>query len=130
MHPIAEEKYVRLTTYTKDGRAKPSPVWIADLGDGRVGFTTGDHTWKFKRMRNTPSVELVASNSRGVPKEGAESVQGTAAIAEGDEFEPVRAAIKAKYGLQVTMVQTLAKFMTLIGRGHGEPRGIIITVDA
>ena len=34
MASIADEKYVALTTYKKDGSTKTLPVWIADFGDG------------------------------------------------------------------------------------------------
>ena len=40
MASIADEKYVALTTYKKDGSTKTLPVWIADFGGGQVGFTT------------------------------------------------------------------------------------------
>ncbi|MGI9579008.1 MAG: pyridoxamine 5'-phosphate oxidase family protein [Microthrixaceae bacterium] len=62
---IGDEKYVSLTTFTKDGRPKPTPVWIATLGGGKIGFTTQADSWKSKRMRNTPSVLVQASDMRG-----------------------------------------------------------------
>jgi PPOX class probable F420-dependent enzyme len=62
---ICSEKYVRLTTFTKDGRRKKTPVWIADLGGGTAGFTAGADTWKVKRIRTTPAVELAPSDGRG-----------------------------------------------------------------
>ncbi|MEZ5249426.1 MAG: hypothetical protein R2713_09520 [Ilumatobacteraceae bacterium] len=37
---LADEKYVVLTTTRKDGRSVPTPVWIAALPDGALGFTT------------------------------------------------------------------------------------------
>jgi hypothetical protein len=36
---IADEKYVRLTTFTRDGRRKESPVWIAEVDNDALGFT-------------------------------------------------------------------------------------------
>ena len=33
---ITDEKYARLTTYTRSGEAKTLPIWLADLGDGDV----------------------------------------------------------------------------------------------
>ena len=66
---VGENKYVALTTFTKDGRRKNCPVWIVDLGEGQVGFTTESTSWKAKRIMNTPAVELIASNSRGEPLE-------------------------------------------------------------
>lgn len=37
---LANEKYVAFTTFTKAGEPKSTPVWIADVGDGKLGFTT------------------------------------------------------------------------------------------
>ena len=130
MASIAAEKYVRLTTYTKDGRPKHVPVWIADLGDGTVGFTTDLSTWKVKRLRHTPAVELVASSSRGAPKDGAQPVSGTATIVTGDDFERVMAAIREKYGWQVPMIQAFEKIRDTIRRRETDPGcGIIVTLQ-
>ena len=106
---VGENKYVTLTTFTKDGRRKNCPVWIVDLGEGQVGFTTESTSWKAKRIMNTPAVELIASNSRGEPLEGHDMVQGTARIAHGDEYRSVETEVKKKYGIQ---------FMLIVGFGR------------
>ena len=93
---VGENKYVALTTFTKDGRRKNCPVWIVDLGEGQVGFTTESTSWKAKRIMNSPAVELIASNSRGEPLEGHDMVQGTARIAHGDEYRSVETEVKEK----------------------------------
>ena len=129
MSSIASEKYVRLTTFTKDGRRKESPVWIADLGDGTVGFTTGLDSWKVKRINNTPAVELSPSDMRGNVADDAPTVTGTAVVVSEGDAAPVSAAIKAKYGFQVTMINAIGKVKALIGRGEDAPCGIVITLD-
>ena len=55
---IADENYVALTTFRKNGERKNTPIWIADLGDGTIGFTTSKDSWKVKRIGNDPRVEL------------------------------------------------------------------------
>lgn len=125
MPSISDEKYVRLTTFTRDGRRKEAPVWIADLGDGTVGFTTGLDSWKVKRIRATPAVELAPSDMRGNVKDGAATVTGTAEIVTGAEFAPVRDAIKAKYGFQVSLIKFLAK----LRRQDAANCGVVITLD-
>ncbi len=60
---IADEKYVALTTYKKDGSTKSLPVWIADFGGGQVGFTTSSSSYKVKRINNDSRVILQPSNS-------------------------------------------------------------------
>ena len=57
---IAEEEYVSLVTYKSDGTPRPLPVWIVDLGENTVGFTTFGDSWKCRRIRNNPSVTLQA----------------------------------------------------------------------
>ncbi len=116
---IADAKYVRLTTFTKDGRRKESPVWIAHLGDGTVGLTTGTDTWKVKRIRNTPVVELAPCDSRGNVKSGAPSVTGKAILVTEADLRPVTTAIRTKYGIQAALISGLGKLLRLIGLiGH------------
>lgn len=129
MHDIAHEKYVRLTTFTADGRRKEVPVWIAPLGDGTAGFTTEADSWKVKRIRNNAAVELTPSNMKGDVEQGAEAVPGTASIVEGVDLDRVAAAIRTKYGWQVPVVQGLSKLRSLFGKAHGDSVGVIITLD-
>jgi len=61
---IADEQYVSLVTYKADGTAKPLPVWIVDLGDNTVGFTTWGESWKAKRVRANSAVTLQPCDQR------------------------------------------------------------------
>ncbi len=125
---MAENKYVAFTTYRKNGEARTTPVWIADLGDGTVGFTTPGSSWKVRRMANNPRVMLQPSNGKGVPVAGSEAVEGTATASAGD-FDRVMTAIKAKYGWQVTMIRTVGKVAGLLGKEMTSDTGVIITLD-
>jgi PPOX class probable F420-dependent enzyme len=128
VHEIAAEKYVQITTFTKDGRPKTVPIWIADLGDDTVGFTTGGTSWKAKRMRATSRVELRPSDSRGRVHDGAPVVTGTAQLSQ-DRFDLVHGAIKAKYGWQVPAIGAVYRIGRLFGRGHVTDTGVVITLD-
>lgn len=61
------EKYLLLTTFTKDGRPKPTAVWGVPDGDKLV-IITDDGSWKTKRIRNTPRVTLQKCGVLGKPK--------------------------------------------------------------
>ena len=126
---ISEEKYVAFTTYRRNGEPKSLPVWIADLGDGRVGFTTASSSYKVKRLRNDDRVVLQPSDSRGNVRDGTEPVSGTGEILGGADFEMVRDRIKAKYGIQFALINVVGGFMKLIGRGSGTDTAIAITLD-
>lgn len=126
---IADEKYVALTTYRKNGESSATPIWISDLGDGTLGFTTPGSSLKVKRLRNDNRVLLQPSDGRGRPTDGSEAVSGTAVVGGEGDFERVRSMIKAKYGWQVTMVTTIGKVAKLFGKERLSTTAIIITLD-
>lgn len=102
---LAGSEYVLLTTYTRDGTAKPTPVWAAPDGDALV-VTTTDGTWKVRRVRAEPRVTLAACDVRGHPR-GA-PVEGVAVVVGAEHMPRVDAALRRKYGwkLRVTELVT------------------------
>ena len=100
---IADEKYVLITTFRKNGDAVSSPVWIAAMPDGTAGFTTEDNSGKVKRIRNNPKVTLQPCSMKGAPKEGSAVVEATAEVVLGAEAEPIRTAIHRKYSVMTKM---------------------------
>ncbi|MEM1332271.1 MAG: PPOX class F420-dependent oxidoreductase [Actinomycetota bacterium] len=129
MTTISDEKYVSLTTYKRDGSAKSLPVWIADFGDGTIGFTTSGSSYKVKRINNDPRVTLRPSNAKGEVEDGAVEVTGTAVVVEGPEFEPYAAKVRAKYGIQYRAITLFGKLMNKLGRGSGTNAAVVITLD-
>lgn len=93
---LAKAQYILLTTFTKDGRPKPVPIWAAANGDRLLVITEGK-SWKVKRIRNTPRVMLAICDMRGRPK--SEAVEGTAAILDPTETAAVYDAIGKRYGI-------------------------------
>lgn len=126
---IAAEKYVSLVTYRKNGEPKPAPVWIVQLDDGRVGFTTHGDSWKCKRIRNDDRVTLQPCDQRGNITTGTAVVSGTAELAAGADFDSVRALVKKKYGFTVTMIIALNKIRGLLGKAGDSDTAVIITLD-
>ncbi len=126
---IASEKYVCLTTYKKDGTTKELPVWIADLGDGTVGFTTSSSSYKVKRLKNNNRLILQPSDSKGKVAAGSQPVEGSAQIGTGADFERVQGIVKQKYGIQYTGISLVGKMAKLIGKGSGTDTAVIITLD-
>ena len=100
---IADEKYVSLITFRKDGTPVASPVWIAPLADGTAGFTTEDGSGKVKRIRNNAKVTVQACSVRGAVKPGSPVVEATAEVLLGDAAVPVRDAIGRKYSVMVKL---------------------------
>ncbi|SON61913.1 hypothetical protein MSIMFI_03432 [Mycobacterium simulans] len=99
---LAKAQYILLTTFTKDGRPKPVPVWAALDGDGsergdRLLVITEGKSWKVKRIRNTSRVTLATCTMRGRPT--SEAVEGTAAILDKSQTGAVYDAIGKRYGI-------------------------------
>ena len=126
---IADEKYVSLVTYRKNGEPKPAPVWIVELPDGRVGFTTHGDSWKCKRIRNDDRVTLQPCDQRGNITAGSDVVSGRADLATGTDFDTVRALVKKKYGFMVTVIIAVNKIRGLFGKGGDSDTAVIITLD-
>ena len=93
---LAKSQYILLTTFTKDGRPKPTPIWTAVDGD-RLLVITEAKSWKVKRIRNTPRVTMATCTMRGRPT--SEAVEGTAAILDQSQTATVYAAIGKRYGI-------------------------------
>jgi len=126
---IASEEYVSLVTYKSDGTPKPLPVWIVDLGDNTVGFTTWGESWKAKRVRNNPAVTLQACDQRGNVTEGAPIVHGTARIGTAAEYATVSGLVQNKYGKWVTAVKIMNKLRSALGKGGQSDSAMIIELD-
>ena len=126
---IADERYVRFTTWTTDGHPRHVPVWIVGLGDSRVGFTTGSGSWKVCRLRYDPAVELQASNMGGTVTERSTAVSGTAVVVDGDAYREVRTAIRRKYGIQYVVISLASAVGRLFGRKPNGDCAVVVTLD-
>ena len=93
---VAKAQYVLLTTFTKDGRPKPTPIWAANDGDRLLMITQGK-SWKVKRIRNTPRVTLAICDMQGHPK--GEAIDATASILDASQTGLVYDAIGREYGI-------------------------------
>jgi uncharacterized protein len=106
---LAKAQYILLTTFTKDGRPKPTPIWAAldkERGDRLLVITVGD-SWKVKRIRNTPRVTMATCTMGGRPT--SEAVEGTAAVLDKSETGAVYDAIGKRYGIVGKVFNFLSK---------------------
>ena len=93
---VAKSEYILLTTFTKDGRPKPTAIWAAPAGD-RLVVITQESSWKVKRIRNTPRVTIAPCDRRGNSK--GEAVEATAALLDKSANSATYDAISKRYGL-------------------------------
>ena len=106
---LAKSEYILLTTFTKDGRPKPTPVWAAsdqEHGD-RLLVITQEQSWKVKRIRHTPRVTLALCDMRGNAK--SEAIEGTASILDKSHNGAVYDALVKRYGLVARVFNFFSK---------------------
>jgi PPOX class probable F420-dependent enzyme len=126
---LADERYIALTTFTRDGTPRSVPVWPVDAGDGRIGFITSRQTWKVKRINHDCRVEVQPCDAKGRVREGTQAVSASAQVVVGVPFEALRSTVKAKYGYQLRFIDFLH---ALPGRrtGHRNDCAVVISLDA
>ncbi len=111
---LADETYVNLETFKRDGTGVKTPVWVAPL-DGRMVIFTDGASYKVKRVRRNPRTRVAACDVRGGST--GEWVDATCAVITDAAHEArAYAALRAKYGWQMSAVDF---FSWLFGRIDG-----------
>ena len=93
---FANDEYINLITYRKDGTQVPTPVWLASL-DNSLVVTTSLNAGKVKRVRANGKASIYKTNQSG-SKKLSEEIDVKALIIE-DENEKQRGiqSIQKKY---------------------------------
>ena len=103
---LGRNPFIALTTYRKNGAPVMTPVWFIQQ-DGKLFVWTAVASGKVKRLKNNPQVQLGPSNHSG--KLLGAIQQGSAHIANAEEYPALDKAFKAKYGWQVQFFALLWK---------------------
>ena len=124
---LVKSDHILLTTFTKDGRPKPTAIWAAPDGDRLVAITQ-EKSWKVKRIRNTPRVTLAPCDARGNPK--GEAIEATATILDKSNNGAVYDAIGTRYGLRGKIFNLFSKLRGGLTNNVGlELKAALSTVD-
>ena len=114
-------KYLLVTTYRKDGRTVPTPVWTARDGDALVVWTVAD-SGKVKRIRNRGDVLVAPCDARGNRR--GDDVPAHAEIVDAEPAARYRELIRRKYGV----VGRLIMLGSRLRRGEQGTVGLRITL--
>jgi uncharacterized protein len=113
LETIAKSRYVSLTTFRKSGEPVSTPMWVGLDTDGTLVISTHVESWKVKRLKNDPRVELRPSTVGGVVKPDVAVVTGPAElIFDESNRDHFVAVLRRKYGLQqrlLAWVESLRK---------------------
>ena len=106
---LADEPFVSLTTFRRNGEGVATPVWVARDGDALIVLTP-EESYKVGRVRADPRVRLAPSTRTGRVKDGGPLVDGTAAvIADAADTERLRGLIKRKYGAEYRVTMAIER---------------------
>lgn len=119
---MADQSFVSLTTFRRNGAPVATPVWIAPDGDALV-VTTGVDTGKVRRLRHDPRVELRPCGRFGSVADDAPVAGGVAQVVAADERSV--AALRRKYGLQFRIAMTAERLFR-----RSRPERVIIRITA
>jgi PPOX class probable F420-dependent enzyme len=120
---LADEKFVSLTTFRKNGVGVPTPVWVGRDGDALV-VSTPTGSGKVKRLRNNQVVELRPCSRRGSVDPDAPVVTAVAEVVEGDGvMRHLDQVLGAKYPLEYRVVMGIERLLR-----RGAPQRVMLRI--
>ena len=117
---LADEEFVSITTFKRDGTPVSTPVWVAGE-NGNLLVISEEDTWKVKRIRRDGHVRIAPCGARG-------AVTGEPVDAEAT-IEPDTAAVEKllarKYGWKY---RAYKRFSALVRRLRRRPTPTGVTI--
>jgi len=105
-HP-AQDAYVSLATFRRDGREVRTPVWIAGSTGRFYVFSAGD-AGKVKRIRANGRARLATCDMRGNVQ--SDWLEASARVLSSDsEIATALKALHNKYGMRMWLTDVLSK---------------------
>jgi len=102
--PLADARFVSLTTFRRSGEPVSAPVWVGRDGAVIVVLTPAA-SGKVRRLRHDPRVEVRPCGRFGRVADGVQPVAGTAEIRERPaDVDRARATIRRTYPLESRLV--------------------------
>lgn len=105
--PLADEPYINIETFKRDGNGVKTPVWAAPL-DGKLVVMSAGDAFKVKRLRRDARARVAACDIRGNVR--GPWLEATGRILEGaEDTKRAHAALRQKYGWQMAMGDFFAR---------------------
>lgn len=99
---LADERYISLTTFKRDGSPVSTPVWVVSDDGHRLLVWTATNTWKVRRVRRDPRVLVAPSSFRGRERGG--RLPGRARLIADPGIDDL---LRVKYGWQKRVLDRL-----------------------
>lgn len=108
LNDLKDAQYINIESFRKNGTGVKTPVWQTPE-NGKLYAWTQAGSYKVKRIRRNPSVNVCACDQRGEPK--SEWVAATARVLDSAEAEKAqRKRMAKKYGAMFHMFRMYGTF--------------------
>ena len=91
---IKDKQHISIKTFRKSGEGSATPVWFL-VENEKVYICTGGATYKVKRIRNNPKIQIAPSDSKGNLK--GDFFDGEARIMAKEETNHIYQLFRKKY---------------------------------
>jgi PPOX class probable F420-dependent enzyme len=112
---LRDAKYINLRSFKKNGQPVDTPVWFAEVAADRLVVFTDGTSYKVKRIRRNPQVEIARCDMRGklLGSWSGATCRALEQAQEPDSIARAYDALNAKYGF---LMRAGTVFATLAGR--------------
>lgn len=93
---LKDSKYISIKTIRKNGNGVATPVWFVEEND-KFFICTGGATFKVKRIRNNPKVQIAECDPSGNLK--GKYFEGKAQILANDKVNHIYRLFRKKYSM-------------------------------
>jgi uncharacterized protein len=119
---LANEEFVSITTFKRDGTPVSTPVWVAGENGNLFVISEAD-TWKVKRIRRDGHVRIAPCGARGAVK--GEPVDAEATIEP--DTSTVEKLLARKYGWKYRAYMRFSALLRKLRR-QPTPTGVTIRI--
>jgi PPOX class probable F420-dependent enzyme len=114
--PLADSRFVSLTTFRRSGAAVSTPVWVGRDG-GSLVVLTPVGSRKVQRLRHDPRVELRPCGRFGRVADDVEPVGGQAELRQATaDVDRARATIQRTYPIESRLVLGIERLVERLRR--------------
>ena len=124
MNPVelANEQYLSITTFKRDGTPVSTPVWVAGENGNLLVISEAD-SWKVQRIRRDGHVRVAPCSARGALR--GEAIDADAAIDQ--DTTTVEKLLSQKYGWMYRTYMRLSALTRKLRR-QPTPTGVTIRI--
>jgi uncharacterized protein len=119
---LANQEFVSITTFKRDGTPVSTPVWVAGENGNLLVISEAD-TWKVKRIRRDGHVRIAPCSARGAVR--GDPVDAQATIER--ETATVEKLLARKYGWKYGAYMRFSALTRKL-RGRPTPTGVTIRI--